>query len=254
MPQVQQTIRSPWVHQGVAMNEGLWTADVAAWVQAVGTILAIICSAAIVWWQVRKQHRLDLAEARRRECQAELRFVEGVISVAVLALDRLQLAHKAWGEPKSALYFEHKVRPIVDLDLMLTALEGVKAEEASSARLSLAVFSVRKQLRLALGYLDDVALRLEVLNLGDVLERTRRSMSASLDAIEAATALLFERAELLRDELGLAPKGLATYSLNDAPDVLEFAYLRGGGEFDDYDQQRSRHVDTELESTVRRIP
>lgn len=219
------------------MNEicrvlNLSTSELAAWVQAIGSIAAIFASATIVWWQVRKQHGLDVQEVHRRTLESELRVIEGFADVAVIGGERLLAAANSLATSDSASHYQSSLRPHAGLDLIEKALETTDAGSMTSASLSLAVLSVRRRYRQLMSLLDD-ATGHRGTGVDALRGMIRTQMSSDLLLLTQDNSIVIDRANYLRECLRLPLRrdnyyGAAGTSESDVDD----------------DTERSHYVDT----------
>ena len=69
--------------------------DWAAWVQAIGTIIAIVGAVGIAMWQTEKQHKSALAEMREDRRQNRREAARNLLALADEALDLLHRSGQA---------------------------------------------------------------------------------------------------------------------------------------------------------------
>lgn len=103
------------------MGSWCWTGQAAAaWIQAIGSILAILGTAGAVLWQ----HRLELSKERRARLEAELALMEKIHGIASRAAEILRAP--ASREDRESLddYFKsyYKVAPLASIHQALQAI------------------------------------------------------------------------------------------------------------------------------------
>jgi hypothetical protein len=170
-----------------------------AWVQAVGSILAILTSAAVVWWQVGKQHRLQIDHEARSKLDAER---ETLLAFTALAQHAHHLLERVWQitiEPQDAQAYFRTQLEADGLDLVQQALNGYSPVGLPHAGSVMALLAVRRAIDLRFA---------EIYSLRNYkappdwepsdLEGLRTRMWHSLHEVHRNVIHLMERAEHLR--------------------------------------------------------
>jgi len=182
--------------------QGMNKQDWAAWVQALGSIAAILVSACVVVWQVGKQHRLEVEHVRRTATVEELRRLEGYRDVAHLGYAQLANAMGALDTAERASEFQSTRRYSSNYDLIDETLQATDANAMSSADLVLATRAVRVAYREALREFDSAFL-FEGIAESELRSSARGRMSRHISSLGNNLSALERRAADLRRDLKL---------------------------------------------------
>lgn len=136
-----------WFFQ-LATEAGSGPGDLAAWVQAVGSIVAIIASARIATEQIQKQRAADRARNAKEDHRAAT-FASEVISDSVHLVQALETSQRRWAAGTSYIFhdrdhfaaarvllqtaaagkpFTELIRPIIDTHALLVSVESAAAQ------------------------------------------------------------------------------------------------------------------------------
>jgi hypothetical protein len=180
------------------MTKSEWS----GWVQAIGSILAILASALVIWWQVRKQHRLQVSAARQAGLGDELRRVEGFIQLAQLGYTGLHHAALSLADFANAVEFQDTQRYKLSFDLIGQSLSAVDVSLMSTASLDLATRATVRDFHGALEIYDQ-AFSLSGVEAFAIRRATHDSMMGKIGSITYNLRILQLRAAQVREELGL---------------------------------------------------
>ena len=103
--------------------------DWAAWVQAIGTIVAIFGAVGIAMWQTEKQHKSALAEMREDRRQNRREAARNLLALADEALDLLHRSGQAlpkWEAIMSLAQGDKHLFDVQELQVMEGALDAVQ--------------------------------------------------------------------------------------------------------------------------------
>lgn len=131
-------------NQHLCFESGLSVSDWASWVQAVGSVCAILASAGVVWWQVQRQHRHQIELSRETQVREEVRLLNGCIGVLGNACEELREAADAFRSQIGARRFAGLGYAKSHIALTADALAEVDASLMSTAGLNLAYRAARK--------------------------------------------------------------------------------------------------------------
>ena len=147
----------------LCMTKAEWS----GWVQAIGSILAILTSAAVVWWQVGRQHRLQMTAEERRSLEHELHAIRDACTLANYAAAQTSELIKLLLDisVKDRRFIEKEFEDR-DFELIERALNNIDSESFTRPASVLAFLRIQRtfpiavaQLRFAIGdrggYTDD---------------------------------------------------------------------------------------------------
>lgn len=124
---------SPW-------SKWDWTGQTAAaWIQAIGSIVAILTTAGVMLWQ----HSLQLSTTAKSAIREELEWIGAMASMFELAAARTRDAIRGLENPSSWEDFEVVFYPFEDYDSLAEALKLTSADQTRNPTLILALLSGR---------------------------------------------------------------------------------------------------------------
>jgi len=126
----------------------------AAWVQALGSVLAIVVSTAIINWQVRRQYSLQMQTERRHELRAEFVFINSVVQVNAIAEAKVLEAAAAMVGVAAASNYIRTERQAQRLDLIDRVLQDTDHTKLGSPVYQLAFLQTTAAFSAARSHLD----------------------------------------------------------------------------------------------------
>jgi hypothetical protein len=135
-------------HWSTCMTKGEWS----GWVQGVGTILAIMGSAALVYWQVNKQHELMLAAEARRASILERDTLYSFCELA-RAVQRIVVQVRGHATLEKLQDYLSKTLPRTAINCYLKAIAQADFEKMTSPKRIMAMISIQEQLPVLFEYI-----------------------------------------------------------------------------------------------------
>ena len=162
-----------WTWELTCMPKSEW----ASWVQAVGSVTAIIVGAAAIWWQVGRQHRLHL-DVQRVEEVRKLRLIGGNILTARVASAELRDTNGKGLQGASEF---------ADLKARIATLSLIQPLDYPEAHAAMAVATLVECFRTCEMFLDPAHLS------GTILTAKREKYLNSLDpSLEFAESMIYQ--------------------------------------------------------------
>lgn len=168
---------------GVETLRSMSRSDWASWVQAVGSIVAILASAFLVRWQVGKQHRLQLLQAEHAGLRSEFAFLVRVVKITEFAIGRLRNASAHLLSPETAKYFFEHRRYKGSIHLLQTAIEAFDPGRVSDPTDVLAVLQIQQSFSAAILALDDCH-RYDGHTVDSVRETSKKTLDEAIRTLE----------------------------------------------------------------------
>ena len=162
--------------QSWCFKSTLSVSDWAAWVQAIGSVAAILASAGVVWWQVRKQHRLQTTAEYRRRLVVELDFLRSIVDLGQQAIGVLGVAEDAMRDIDNASHYFGHYNETQKLDLVDLAIHGADFREVQTPALALALLSAQRAFKSARAQIDTTGASIVRLQVG-VCDRLRNELT-----------------------------------------------------------------------------
>lgn len=182
-------------NQHACFESSLSVSDWASWVQAVGSVCAILVSAGVVWWQVRKQHRLQIDHAGLMRLQHEVELLDGATSVLSDGQDQLALAADALRTQAGAKHFADRGLHFSHLDMIVEALLESETAELGDAALNLSFRAARR------GIQDGLSAAREAVHYAHSGPGGQSQLNRCADEIDEARVSSADFTEILSDRL-----------------------------------------------------
>ncbi|MEZ0211223.1 MAG: hypothetical protein ACAH08_09720 [Methylophilus sp.] len=122
----------------ICLFSNLTSTELASWIQAIGSILAIITSAFIVWWQVNRQNRLAQLDRDQETLVKEYRCVETITHALATTNTKILQALYAFGSAEKTRYYAKQWHPVAEFDLSRRMLKVADLKDLSDADIRLA--------------------------------------------------------------------------------------------------------------------
>ncbi len=162
-----------WAHKWVPSDYQWWlcldTQNWAAWVQAFGSILAILGSAWIGWWL----HRLQVLTARQNATSAHLDDVRRTANLLRSAAAKVRAMHEATKSKESLDRYNSEIVYREHLPQMHKAIHFLTEEDAPTADLLLQLLEAQDSFDVAFGVQ-------RAQHIGTVLDHERESIQRRL--------------------------------------------------------------------------
>lgn len=106
---------------------GLSDSDLAAWVQAIGSIAAVGAAVWIALWQSRKQHQASLALLKAERDSAKLEMAKAVQRLSTGALIALDISNRSFPDPDAIVEIAEgkKFYDLGELGVIENAILGI---------------------------------------------------------------------------------------------------------------------------------
>lgn len=202
--------------ESLCMPRSEWS----GFMQAIFSVLAIAVSAGVVWWQVRRQHQLEVQDRTRVALRAELQYVESFTELALLAGRRIDAALSAMDEQGRTEFLTKLRRAAHDNDLISKALNDADHRQMGNPARALALLNVQHECANAFrrvdGVLDAVGsnVGISVDAFQDKIRRDREAMTLHLDFLLTHVAgLRLSLGESLEPQHRAAVAAVAPYVL-----------------------------------------